>query len=185
MAASPKLLLGSFVREDRSDFLEWVAYHRAVGVSDIHVFTDHKTKGNRPLLDALEAGGAISLHPVRMDPDLDEEDRNSALRFAEIEARERRWLRALPFTQRISADQRQIEVHPVDDAQQWRGRCAEPAGQGAGFRHADRASSGGGDADRAPARKAAVQRSWRRANCAASRVLVCSARARPRCRQHP
>ncbi len=88
MTASPKLLLGSFLREEGSDFLEWLAYHRAIGASDIHIFVDRKSARNSPLLDALAAAGAITLHPVATDPDIAEEDRNSALRLAAFEARE-------------------------------------------------------------------------------------------------
>lgn len=88
MAASPKFFLGSFLRAESSDFLEWLAYHRAVGASHVHIFTDHKTLRKSPLFDALAKADAITLHPVRTDGHPAEEDRNSALRFAALEAGE-------------------------------------------------------------------------------------------------
>lgn len=88
MTSSPKLFLGCFLRDERSDFLEWLSWHRVIGASHVHIFTDEKTAGNTPLLDVLAAAGAIILHPVRTDPDILEEPRNSALRFAALEARE-------------------------------------------------------------------------------------------------
>ena len=88
MTSGPKLLIGCFLRDERSEFLEWLAYHRAIGASHFHIFIDEKSAGNTPLLDVLAASGAIILHSVPADPEILEEPRNTALRFAAIEAGE-------------------------------------------------------------------------------------------------
>ncbi|HKL44624.1 MAG TPA: glycosyltransferase family 92 protein [Roseovarius sp.] len=88
MTSRPKLLIGCFLRDERSDFIEWLACHRAIGASHVHIFTNEKIAGKTPLLDVLAAAGAITLHPVPTDPDILEEPRNTALRFAALEAGE-------------------------------------------------------------------------------------------------
>ncbi|MGJ8621917.1 MAG: glycosyltransferase family 92 protein [Yoonia sp.] len=86
MTDHPQLLLGSFVYQERSDLLEWIAHHRATGITEFHIFTDRRRLKSQPLLRALSDAGAITLHPMTADPEAGEELRNSALRFAEVEA---------------------------------------------------------------------------------------------------
>ncbi|HSF91360.1 MAG TPA: glycosyltransferase family 2 protein, partial [Paracoccaceae bacterium] len=38
---------------------EWVAYHRAIGFTDIIICSNDSTDGTTELLDALDAGGYI------------------------------------------------------------------------------------------------------------------------------
>jgi len=85
MTTDPKLILGAFLRDESSCFLEWLAYHRVIGASDFHIFVDQASGDERPLFDALMQAGVIKLHAITADAELREEDRNSALRFAELE----------------------------------------------------------------------------------------------------
>lgn len=85
MAASQTLFLSSFVLQESSNLLEWLAYHKAIGATDIHIFIGSKSAGQRPLLDALADAGAVTLQPVPIDPEATEEIRNSAMRAAALE----------------------------------------------------------------------------------------------------
>ena len=86
MTTGPKLVLSAFAAQPRSSFLEWLAYHRAIGATDVLLFTDRRQSGKQPLFDALAAAGALRLTPVAVDPDMKEEIHNSALRAAAVEA---------------------------------------------------------------------------------------------------
>lgn len=86
MPAGQKLLLSAFVAHPASSFLEWLAYHRAIGVTDARIFIDRRQAGKQPLFDALAAAGAVTLVPVAIDPDMKEEIHNSAIRAARAEA---------------------------------------------------------------------------------------------------
>ena len=89
MPAGPKLLLSAFVADPTSSFLEWLAYHRAIGATDTVIFIDRRKAGKQPLLDALAAAGAVTLVPVAIDPDMKEEIHNSAIRAARTEVAEK------------------------------------------------------------------------------------------------
>src|SRR6056297_1669911 len=88
MTTGPKLVLSAFAAQPRSSFMEWLAYHRAIGATDVLLFTDRRQSGKQPLFDALAAAGALRLTPVAVDPDMKEEIHNSAIRAAAVEAGE-------------------------------------------------------------------------------------------------
>src|SRR6056297_266922 len=88
MTTGPKLLLSAFAAQPSSSFLEWLAYHRAVGATDVLLFTDRRQSGKQPLFDALAAAGVLRVTPVAVDPDMKEEIHNSAIRAAAAEAGE-------------------------------------------------------------------------------------------------
>jgi len=88
MTTGPKLVLSAFVARPDACFLEWVAYHRAIGATDVVVFTDRSQSDRQPLFEALASAGAVRVEPVDVDPDMKEEIHNSALRAAAVEARE-------------------------------------------------------------------------------------------------
>lgn len=81
-------MLSAFVAQPESSFLEWLAYHRAIGATDVVLFTDRRQSGKQPLFDALAAQGAVTLVPVTIDWDMDEEIRNSAICAARAEVEE-------------------------------------------------------------------------------------------------
>jgi hypothetical protein len=88
MTTGPKLVLSAFAAQPRSSFLEWLAYNRAIGATDVLLFTDRRQSGKQPLFDALAAAGVLRVTPVAVDPDMKEEIHNSALRAAAVEAGE-------------------------------------------------------------------------------------------------
>ena len=86
MKAGRKLLLSAFVAQSTSHLLEWIAYHRAIGVTEICFFTDARKSDQYPLLDALARANMITHVPVVVDSDPTGEIHNSAIRAARIEA---------------------------------------------------------------------------------------------------
>ncbi len=85
MTVGPKLLLSAFVLKPTSSFVEWLAYHRTIGVTDTLIFIDRRQVGKEPLLSALATAGIVTLVPVAVDPDIKEEIHNSAIRAARLE----------------------------------------------------------------------------------------------------
>jgi hypothetical protein len=65
--------------------LEWLAYHRSIGVSDVLVYTNDCTDGTDALLDLLQARGLVQhrLNPYRSMPGL--KPQHAALEAAESE----------------------------------------------------------------------------------------------------
>jgi hypothetical protein len=59
---SKRFALIAATRNEGPFLLEWVAYHRLIGFTDIHVFSGDDTDGNRALLSALADAGAITYH---------------------------------------------------------------------------------------------------------------------------
>lgn len=88
MRVGPRLLLSAFVWKPTSAFVEWLAYHRTLGVTQTVIYVDRRQDGNEPLLDALAAAGVIDIVPVAVDSDIKEEVHNSAIRAARMEAAE-------------------------------------------------------------------------------------------------
>ncbi|MBE0452763.1 MAG: hypothetical protein IBX58_03695 [Roseovarius sp.] len=80
-------MLSTFVVRPTSTFLEWLAWHRVLGVTDCAVFIDRREAAD-PLLAALEVAGVLRLMPVGVDPDMKEEAQNAALRAGALEAGE-------------------------------------------------------------------------------------------------
>lgn len=69
----PQLLLSAFVSTPQSSFIEWVAYHRAIGATKIVIFVDQRNVEQHPLLNALAGAGILSVVPVVMGSNFCEE----------------------------------------------------------------------------------------------------------------
>ncbi|SEN50374.1 Glycosyl transferase family 2 [Loktanella fryxellensis] len=59
---SKRYALIAAIRNEGPFLLEWTAYHRMIGFTDIHVFSADDTDGNRALLGALADAGALTAH---------------------------------------------------------------------------------------------------------------------------
>ncbi len=57
--AAPRVFLATCMKNEGPFLLEWVAWHKAVGVTDLVVFTNHCTDGTDLLLDRLAALGHL------------------------------------------------------------------------------------------------------------------------------
>ncbi len=88
MTAGSKLLLSTHLVRPTSAFVEWLAWHRMLGASEVAVFIDRRAARAHPLLTALEAAGMVRIVPVGVDPDMKEEPHNSALRAGAMERHE-------------------------------------------------------------------------------------------------
>ncbi|WP_170608626.1 glycosyltransferase family 2 protein [Ruegeria arenilitoris] len=55
-----KIGLFSCAKDEGPFLLEWVAYHKLVGFTDIVIYSNDSTDGTTELLDALDASGALS-----------------------------------------------------------------------------------------------------------------------------
>ena len=58
-----KIVLVTAMKNEGPFLLEWIAYHKAIGVSDIVVFTNDCTDGTDTLLDTLAARGIVEHYP--------------------------------------------------------------------------------------------------------------------------
>ena len=58
-----KIVLVTAMKNEGPFLLEWIAYHRAIGVSDIIVFTNDCDDGTDTLLDLLAARGVVEHYP--------------------------------------------------------------------------------------------------------------------------
>jgi len=58
-----KIVLVTAMKNEGPFLLEWIAYHRAIGVSDIIVFTNDCTDGTDTLLDLLASRGIVEHYP--------------------------------------------------------------------------------------------------------------------------
>lgn len=65
-AGRPEVVLASAVRNEGPFILEWVAYHRAIGVDRVVLISNGSTDGTDELLDALADAGEI--HHYRATP---------------------------------------------------------------------------------------------------------------------
>lgn len=88
MTVGPRLLLSAFVWKPTSSLLEWIAYHRAIGVTETTIFIDRRQVAQHPLLHALAAAGVLKVIPIEVDPDVKEEIHNSSIRAARLEVAE-------------------------------------------------------------------------------------------------
>jgi FkbM family methyltransferase len=61
--AHPKILLSTCMKDEGPFVLEWLAWHKAIGVTDIVVFSNDCTDGTDRLLDRLDAMGEITHLP--------------------------------------------------------------------------------------------------------------------------
>jgi hypothetical protein len=88
MTAGFGLLLSTSLVRPTSAFVEWLAWHRVLGAGLVNVLIDRRQAAAHPILDALEAAGLVRVVPVNVDPDMNEEMHNSALRAGAIEGAE-------------------------------------------------------------------------------------------------
>lgn len=58
-----KIVLVTAMKNEGPFLLEWIAYHRAIGVTDFIVFTNDCTDGTDTLLDLLAARGIVEHYP--------------------------------------------------------------------------------------------------------------------------
>lgn len=85
-AAEGRTCIITTMKNEGPFILEWIAYHRAVGVDDFLVYTNDCTDGTDRLLDALQAKGLVQHrdNPFRGTPGL--KPQHAALQAAEEEA---------------------------------------------------------------------------------------------------
>ncbi len=81
-------MLSTHLVRPSSAFLEWLAWHRVLGATEVAVFIDRREVAAHPLLSALGTAGVLRLIPVGVDPDMKEEAWNAALRAGALEAEE-------------------------------------------------------------------------------------------------
>ncbi len=65
--ADPRVLVATCMRNEGPFILEWVAWHKALGVTDIVVFTDHCTDGTDRMLERLDELGLVMHLPIQED----------------------------------------------------------------------------------------------------------------------
>jgi hypothetical protein len=58
-AAAPRVLIVTCMKDEGPFIVEWVAWHRAMGVTDVVVFTNDLSDGSDHLLDRLDEMGAL------------------------------------------------------------------------------------------------------------------------------
>ena len=63
-----RILLVATMRDEGPFLLEWIAYHRTIGFTDILVCTNDCADGSPALLDRLEAMGLVSHLRTRVEP---------------------------------------------------------------------------------------------------------------------
>ena len=56
-----KIVLVSALRDEGPHLLEWIAHHRAIGVTDFLLFTNDCSDGTDAMLDALAPMGVVHL----------------------------------------------------------------------------------------------------------------------------
>lgn len=65
-AERPQVVLVSAMRNEGPFLLEWLAYHRAIGVDEVVIVSNGSTDGSDDLLDALARAGEVTF--LRTDP---------------------------------------------------------------------------------------------------------------------
>lgn len=60
---NPKVLITTCMKDEGPFILEWLAWHRALGVTDFVVFTNHCSDGTDAMLDHLQARGELTHLP--------------------------------------------------------------------------------------------------------------------------
>lgn len=58
--ADPRILIATCMKDEGPFVLEWIAWHRAVGVTDFVVYTNHCSDGTDLILDRLAAMGLVT-----------------------------------------------------------------------------------------------------------------------------
>ncbi|MDN7655015.1 glycosyltransferase family 92 protein [Burkholderia multivorans] len=62
--------LAAIVKDEINDLLEWIAYHRVVGVDHFFIANNDSTDGTRELLASLSSGGLVTLIDIHTLPGL-------------------------------------------------------------------------------------------------------------------
>lgn len=57
---NPRILVATCMKDEGPFILEWIAWHRAVGVTDFVVYTNHCSDGTDRILDRLDAMGLVT-----------------------------------------------------------------------------------------------------------------------------
>jgi FkbM family methyltransferase len=57
---SPRVLVPTCMKDEGPFILEWIAWHRAIGVTDFVVYTNHCSDGTDRILDRLDAMGIVT-----------------------------------------------------------------------------------------------------------------------------
>ena len=57
--AEPRVMIATCMKDEGPYILEWLAWHRAIGVTDVVVFTNHCSDGTLELLDRLHEMGEV------------------------------------------------------------------------------------------------------------------------------
>ena len=55
----PRLAIGAIIKNEAPYLLEWIAYHRVLGVERFFIADNGSTDGGSPLLAALDAAGLV------------------------------------------------------------------------------------------------------------------------------
>jgi FkbM family methyltransferase len=58
--ADPRVLIATCMKDEGPFVLEWIAWHRAIGVTDFVVYTNHCSDGTDRILDRLAAMGLVT-----------------------------------------------------------------------------------------------------------------------------
>ncbi|MCX7645611.1 MAG: glycosyltransferase family 2 protein [Rhodobacteraceae bacterium] len=58
--ADPRILIATCMKDEGPFVLEWIAWHRAIGVTDFVVYTNHCSDGTDRILDRLAAMGLVT-----------------------------------------------------------------------------------------------------------------------------
>ncbi|KAA2317192.1 FkbM family methyltransferase [Pseudooceanicola sediminis] len=61
--AAPRIAIVTCMKNEGPFLLEWLAYHRAIGVTDFVIFTNDCTDGTDRMLDRLDAAGVVTHLP--------------------------------------------------------------------------------------------------------------------------
>ncbi len=85
---APRLHLVSTLRNEAPYLVEWIAHHRAAGITDITVFSNDCTDGTNLMLDRLQAMGVLRHFDNPLGPRMDPQRRaySRANRMAEVRA---------------------------------------------------------------------------------------------------
>ena len=86
--AGSRVILTTHVSSPGATLVDWLAWHRVIGVTELHVCTPRRDGRAPPLLAALADAGVLRVVPVAVDPEPGEESRNAALRAGALEGGE-------------------------------------------------------------------------------------------------
>ena len=86
MGSQEEFLVTTWIQHPNSALPEWVAHHRALGATRIHLFFPERDGGIPEMIRALEASGVVTAQALIADAsESAEQIRNAAIRAAELE----------------------------------------------------------------------------------------------------